>query len=123
MSNSEWIKQEPYIDDTGYYTPVNAYALAGTASAYKLAISKEHFIECYTKWIKDDCETTLPDLDEYIDQNNHQLKFPDKSEPRFKCPKCGGNVRKVLGVALLTYPAKYRYECDDCEYSTTLSIK
>ena len=45
-----------------------------------------------------------------------------KSEPRFRCPDCGGIVRKCVDFALTTYPPQYRYECDDCEYVTTLTF-
>ena len=44
-----------------------------------------------------------------------------RSEPKYKCPHCGGNVRKVLYnyVCLATYPSKeqYLYECEDCNYN------
>lgn len=47
-------KQEPYIDDKGIWMPEKAYAPEGCSSTYKLAISKELFIEAYNKWIKED---------------------------------------------------------------------
>lgn len=44
-----------------------------------------------------------------------------RSEPKYKCPHCGGNVRKLIDrcVCLASYPSKeqYLYECDDCNYN------
>ena len=118
MENNEWIKQEPYVTDDGYYTPVNAYALSGGASMYRLTISREHFIECYKKWILNNPSSSLPSLDEYLEAQ--KAASSEKSDPLFKCPKCGGIVRKDLSYVLLTYPAKYRYECDACDYFTVM---
>lgn len=39
-----------------------------------------------------------------------------KSKPLYKCPKCGGDVRRNDKIVLASYPPKRRYECDDCEY-------
>ena len=46
------IKQEPRIDDKGIWMPVHEYLPENMASAYRLVISKEMFIEAYNKWIK-----------------------------------------------------------------------
>ena len=120
MENNEWVKQEPYVTDDGYYTPVNAYALSGGASMYRLTISREHFIECYNRWVKEEESSTLPDLDTFIEQNKRKNELV--SPPRFRCPECGGNVRKLEGKVLLTNPPKYQYQCDDCHYYTILAI-
>lgn len=48
----EYVKQHPYIDDTGIYAPLQEYLPRGFESAYRLVISKEMFIEAYNKWIK-----------------------------------------------------------------------
>lgn len=47
-----YVKQYPYVNDTGIYVPCEEYAQAGFASDYKLLISKEMFVEAYNKWIK-----------------------------------------------------------------------
>ena len=46
------VKQEPYVGEDGIYEPIDAYVPEGTASLYKMIISKEMFIEAYNKWIK-----------------------------------------------------------------------
>ena len=111
----KYIKQKPYVDDTGYYVPMVAYCEEGTASTYQCAITKEDFIKCYTTWIE---TKELPTLEEYRDMVN---KPPQTlSEPKFKCPHCGGNVRKDLTTTFLTYPPTYAYSCDDCDFSIML---
>lgn len=42
------------------------------------------------------------------------------SEPKYKCPNCGGIVRKNLRVAFPTYPTKYLYKCNMCKYEEYL---
>ncbi len=49
---TKYVKQYPYVGDDGIYTPCEEYALEGCASAYRLVISKEMFVEAYNKWIK-----------------------------------------------------------------------
>mgnify|MGYP003504768289 CR=1 FL=1 len=49
---SEYVKQNPYIDDTGIYVPLQEYIPRNFGSCYRLLISKEMFIEAYNKWIK-----------------------------------------------------------------------
>lgn len=51
--SDKYIKQKPYVGDDGIYCPVNEYVQEGCASAYRLIISKELFIEAYNKWIKE----------------------------------------------------------------------
>lgn len=53
MAEPKYIKQEPYIDDTGIWTPVHSYVPEGQASSYQMVISKELFVEAYNKWIKE----------------------------------------------------------------------
>lgn len=48
----EYVKQYPYVDDEGIFVPVYEYAPEGTASNYRMIISKELFVEAYNKWIK-----------------------------------------------------------------------
>ena len=64
---------------------------------------------------------SLSSLEEYIKNNDHIQKqvsgmIQDFSEPKYKCPKCGGSVRKNLTMVLTSLPPKYRYECDQCDY-------
>ena len=47
-----YVKQHPYVSDTGIYTPCEEYVQEGFESNYKLLISKEMFVEAYNKWIK-----------------------------------------------------------------------
>lgn len=47
----KYVKQEPYVGDDGIYVPLEEYVPEGCASAYKLLISKEIFIEAYNKYI------------------------------------------------------------------------
>lgn len=111
----KYIKQKPYIDDTGYYVPMVDYCEEGTAANYRCAITKEDFIKCYITWIEN---KDLPTFEEYRDK---VTQLPQTlSEPKFKCPHCGGNVRKDISVSYMTYPPKYTYKCDNCEFSTLL---
>lgn len=57
----------------------------------------------------------LPTKEEYIKQIFSETIM--KSKPLYKCPKCGGDVRRNDATVLLSYPPKHRYECDNCEYS------
>ena len=47
-----YVKQNPYVDDNGIWMPYQEYVPEGCASAYKLVMSKEMFVEAYNKWIK-----------------------------------------------------------------------
>ena len=48
----EYVQNTPYIDDKGIWVPCHAYTPKGTASSYKMLISKNLFIEAYNKWIR-----------------------------------------------------------------------
>lgn len=48
----EYVLNSPYIDEDGIWVPFNAYTPKGTASEYKMLISRELFIEAYNKWIR-----------------------------------------------------------------------
>ena len=104
---SEWIKNKPYVAEDGIHTPCNEYSQSGTGSMYKLAIPRDIFIEAYEKFCK---SVSLPSRDEYF------KKSINKSPALYKCPKCGGNVRRDNSCCLTTYPPQYRYTCDDCDY-------
>lgn len=47
-----YIKQEPYINDTGIWIPTEEYVPEGCASTYKCLITKKLFVEAFNKWIK-----------------------------------------------------------------------
>ena len=51
-TNQEYVLNAPYIDDDGIWVPYHPYTLKGTASSYKMIISKYLFVEAYNKWIK-----------------------------------------------------------------------
>lgn len=53
-SQTIYIKQEPYVGEDGIYVPLNPYVEEGLASAYKMFLSKELFVEAYNKWILGD---------------------------------------------------------------------
>lgn len=46
-----YIKQEPYINDTGIWIPTEEYVPEGYASTYRCLITKELFVEAFNKWI------------------------------------------------------------------------
>lgn len=63
----------------------------------------------------------LPTLEEFTKDLPHTeiVNMATKSEPKYICPDCGGDVRKRLDIVLTSNPVKYRYECDnnpDCKY-------
>ena len=51
-NSTNYVKQEPYVNDNGIWAPLEEYTLEGCASNYKLVMSKEMFVEAYNKWIK-----------------------------------------------------------------------
>ena len=52
FSPRKYIKQEPYINDTGIWIPTEEYVPEGcTSSTYKCLITKELFVEAFNKWI------------------------------------------------------------------------
>lgn len=52
IAEPEYVEQLPYVDEDGIYIPECRMVLKGTASCYRMIISKEMFIEAYNKWIK-----------------------------------------------------------------------
>ena len=117
----EWVKNKPYVGEDGIYEPCVEYTEKGTASNYKLSIPKEVFIEAFEKFCK---HRDLPDEEEYVKLYRPQmdLELNIKSEPKYRCPKCSGIMRKCCDFVLTTYPPQYRYECDDCDYSITFTF-
>ena len=51
-TSREYVLNTPYINDNGIWVPCHSYTPKGTASAYKMLISKELFIKAYNSWIK-----------------------------------------------------------------------
>ena len=118
---TEWVKNKPYVGENGIYEPCAAYSESGKGTEYRLSIPKEVFIEAFEKFCK---HRDLPDEEEYVKLYRPQmdLALNIKSEPKYRCPKCGGIMRKCCDFVLTTYPPQYRYECDDCDYSTTFTF-
>lgn len=48
----EYVKNSPYVNDKGIWVPCHEYSRKGTASTYRLFMSKEMFIDAYNRWIK-----------------------------------------------------------------------
>lgn len=61
-------------------------------------------------------QTDLPSAEEYRDMaEKSAFYFQEQwSEPKYRCPKCGGGMRKDLTKVLTSLPPKYEYECDKC---------
>lgn len=74
----------------------------------------------------------LPSMEEYLARKYSRgtintINLNDKySEPKFKCCKCDGNMRKNLneGIVLDSNPPQYKYEykCDKCGDITYLQV-
>lgn len=47
-----YVQQLPYVGDDGIYVPIDEYVLEGYKVTYRMIMSKEMFIEAYSKWIK-----------------------------------------------------------------------
>ena len=120
-AETEYVLNEPELREDGIYVPLTQYTQKGTKSHYQKLIPKDVFIEAFHKWCK---HGDLPDEEEYVKLYRPQmdLDLNIKSEPKFRCPKCRGIVRKCVSFCLTTYPPQYRYECDDCEYTTTYTF-
>ena len=62
--------------------------------------------------------TCLPTAKEYSEAAEKiAFQFTAQwAEPKYKCPKCDGGMRKNMMVVLTSYPAQYEYQCDKCGY-------
>ena len=58
----------------------------------------------------------LPTVEEYRESaNKFAFQFASPwSEPKYRCPKCGGGMCRNNMITLTTYPAQYEYLCDKC---------
>lgn len=64
----------------------------------------------------------MPSREEFIENMVNKSKIESMySEPRFICPKCGGNVRQNLynSIVLTCLPPIHQdlYECESCDYA------
>lgn len=69
-----------------------------------------------------DLKTVLPTAEEYK-ENVIKTVLPtlqEWSQPKYQCPKCSGGMCKDLRVVLTTYPAQYKYQCQECGYTEYL---
>lgn len=61
---------------------------------------------------------SMTSKDKYILENapvrSSSIGFETYSEPKYKCEKCGGNVRKRLDMVYASNPLKYAYVCEKC---------
>ena len=130
LNNEEvkpWRRNKIQVRDDGIYSPCCEFTPNDCETDYKLLISKEDFIDAYNRYIKEQTtqeNSNLPSHDDYFRKKMDNWSYSggimsNYSEPCFKCPKCGGNVRRNLTMTLASYPPQYRYDCDKCEYSTT----
>lgn len=55
----------------------------------------------------------LPNMDDYKESLLRNI-IPEYSEPKFKCPDCGGGMCMNNFVVLTTCPPKNLYKCDKC---------
>lgn len=51
-----YVKQYPFVNNTGIWVPVQEYVRDDACSAYRLVMSKEMFVEAYNMWIKGERE-------------------------------------------------------------------
>ena len=51
QSNCAYIKQKPYVSESGIYEPCESYVPEGCVSHYKCIMTKEMFVEAYKKFI------------------------------------------------------------------------
>ena len=54
ITGTEYVRQMPYVDESGIYVPIKDYVPNGCASMYRCIMTKEMFVEAYNKWIKGD---------------------------------------------------------------------
>lgn len=67
----------------------------------------------------------LPTKDEYIQKHTsakNEAETYKWSEPKYKCPSCGGGMRKNLTTVLRSHPAKYAYRCNSCGNEEYLEV-
>lgn len=77
-------------------------------SCYECPASKPEYLTRET--------TRLPTAEEYREAAEKvAFQFTSQwSEPKYRCPKCGGGMCRNNMITLTTYPAQYEYRCDKC---------
>ena len=72
----------------------------------------------YLEVVENDRFEGMISKDKYILENtpsrSSSIGFEIYSEPKYKCEKCGGNVRKRLNMVYASNPLKYAYVCEKC---------
>lgn len=59
----------------------------------------------------------LPTREEYNEKlNPFNYALTDWSEPKYICPKCGGNMRRDETHIIASNPIKRMYQCDKCAF-------
>ena len=63
----------------------------------------------------------LPTYEDYISAFFPSFIEQKWSEPKFQCPECGGPVRRENDMCYASFPPKYYYQCDHCNFNTYLT--
>lgn len=50
-------------------------------------------------------------------QNTLFKLYENREKTSIECPKCGALLWRRTDIVLTTYPPKFRYECDSCQWS------
>ena len=74
LREPRYVEQKPYVGEDGIYVPVEPYVREGCASAYRCIMTKEMFIEAYTK---------------YIGNVPSSIETEVVTENLIRCPECG----------------------------------
>ena len=63
------------------------------------------------------CSTSITNLPIAKEYREAAIPFTSQwSEPKYQCPKCGGEMCRNEMVVLTSYPPQYEYQCDKCGY-------
>ena len=65
----------------------------------------------------DDTIQDLPTSDEYRQIAEQYVFRKIWSEPKYKCPRCGGVMRRNEMLRYPTCPEQFEYKCDQCAYT------
>lgn len=52
-------------------------------------------------------------------QNTLFELYKNREKTDIECPKCGALLWRRTDIVLTSYPPKFRYECDSCQWSGT----
>lgn len=93
----------------------------------KIAEKNDHMRELWSEYatLMGECLTTnqsSPELPSKEDYFNSRVRLAigygagkEWSEPLFKCPFCGGNVRRKEDYLMTSFPPVFIYRCDRCK--------